>query len=220
MLFSPIIAAILLIKKSGNNKGVRLLLKRILDYQKIPHFIWYIAALLLLPVLMYLTYLSMLKLGIAIPNQNMDLFTPAILFILFFIGAICEEVGWTGYITDPLQNQFGAFNASILLGVVWAVWHIIPYIQAERNFIWIFWQSVVSVAIRIIIVWLYNNAGKSLFAAILCHTTGNMSQFLFPNYGSNYNPFYFGIILTIAVLIIVLLWDVKTFSWFRFNHPG
>ena len=218
MLLCPITAAIILTRKADKKNGVKILLNQVTDYKKNKNLIWWLPTFLLLPILMLLTYALMKWLDIPIPKQNIHISDAIILFVLFFIGAICEEVGWTGYITDPLQNRYGAFNAAIILGTVWAVWHIIPYIQAHRTPVWIFWQCVGMVAIRIIIVWLYNNTGKSLLTAILCHTTLNMSEYFFPNYGSNYDPFYFGVILIITAVIITYLWGTETFVQFRYTN--
>jgi membrane protease YdiL (CAAX protease family) len=176
MLFCPVTAAIILTGKADKQNGVKLLLKRVADY-KIKNPVWYIPAFLLMPILMLLAYAIMKWLHISIPKQNIHLTDATILFVLFFIGAICEEVGWTGYITDPLQNQYVAFNAALIIGTVWAVWHIIPYSQAHRTPIWIFWQCASTVALRVIIVWLYNNTGKSLLAAILSPFFGEQKRF-------------------------------------------
>jgi len=53
--------------------------------------------------------------------------------------------------------------AHIILGTVWAVWHIIPWFQGHPNPAWVAWQSAATVAMRIPIVWLYNNTGKQQF---------------------------------------------------------
>jgi hypothetical protein len=218
MLLCPISAALILTSNADKKNGVKILLKQVADYKKIKNLIWCLPTFLLVPILMLFAYLIMKWLEIPMPKPNIYVSDFIIFFILFFIGAICEEVGWTGYITDPLQNRYGAFNASFIIGAVWAVWHIIPYIQAHRTSVWIFWQCIGMIAIRIIIVWLYNNTGKSLLTAILCHTTVNMSEYLFPNYGSNYDPFYFGIFLIITAFIITYLWGTKTLDQFRYTN--
>ena len=135
---------------------------------------------------------------------------------MFFVGAIGEEIGWSGYIIDPLQNQFGALKASIILGIIWAIWHIIPFNQAGQTPIWIFWQCITTVFLRIIMVWIFNNTGKSVFGMVLFHTMINLSPFLIPNNGVHYDPFVFSILLMGIVAIIVFLWDSKTLARYRY----
>jgi hypothetical protein len=67
---------------------------------------------------------------------------------------------------------------------------------------------------RVIIVWIYNNTGKSLFATILYHAMSNVSMFLFPNYGSHYDPFITSIILVSIAAIVVFAWGPKTLARF------
>ena len=213
MLLCPMAAAIILTWKKDSIRGVILLLKCIFDFKKIQNRIWYLPFLLLIPTIMLLAFGVMHALQIPIPKQNMPLIDAVLLFLLFFISAIGEEVGWTGYVTDPLQNRFGTLKAALIIGTIWAIWHIIPFMQAHRTPIWIFWQCVGTIALRIIIVWLYNNTHKSLFAAILCHATINMSVYGFPNYGSHYDPFYFGIILILIASIISFQGLTKKNAW-------
>lgn len=198
----PMLAAIILTTNYGKKGDLKILLNRIFDFNKIKNKRWLLVGILLIPTLMFLTYLVMIFFHSDIPVLKIKLFDAILFAVLFFIGAIGEELGWTGFVTDPLQQRFGALNAALVIGAVWAIWHIIPYIQTHRTATWILWQCVGTVALRIIMVWIYNNTNKSFFAVIVCHTTINMSEYLFPNNGSHYNPFYFGIILMLTAVII------------------
>jgi hypothetical protein len=109
--------------------------------------------------------------------------------------------------------------ASIILGTVWAAWHIVPWFQGHPNPEWVIWQSAATVALRITIVWLYNNNGESVFSSLLFHATINVSIYMFPNYVSGYDPFITFIILAIAALIITFLWGSETLARYRYASP-
>jgi uncharacterized protein len=51
-----------------------------------------------------------------------------------------------------------------------------------------------------------------VFAAIVFHATSNLSQFLFPNYGSHYDPLIPGLIVTLAAVIVTLVWGPETLA--------
>lgn len=53
-------------------------------------------------------------------RRSFDFNTAIALFVIFFITALCEQLGWSGYAIDPLQECFGALQASLILGAVWA----------------------------------------------------------------------------------------------------
>ena len=122
------------------------------------------------------------------------------------MAALGEELGWSGYAIDLMQKGRGTFLASVLLGLVWAVWHIIPFIQADRSSLWMAWQCLTLLASRVLIVWLYNKTGKSLFAAALCHTMINVSWQLFPIQGSHYDPFITGLITAFVAVMVTVFW--------------
>jgi hypothetical protein len=110
----------------------------------------------------------------------------------------------------------GALKASTVLGAVWALWHLWPYIQTGNGPAWVMWQSLGSIPLRILIVWLYNNTGKSILAGILFHAMVNVSEFSFPNYGSHYDPFISCIIFALVAAIVVFMWGPRTFIRYRF----
>jgi len=60
----------------------------------------------------------------------------------------------------------------------------------------IFWHSLSAIAMRVIIVWLYENTKASIPVAVLFHTMINLSWAVFPLAGSYYDPLINGLILT------------------------
>ncbi|PZV18874.1 MAG: CPBP family intramembrane metalloprotease [Pseudanabaena sp.] len=216
MTFCPLLAAAILVYKEQKIHGVKELLKLSFDFQKIKDKKWYVPVFFLMPTIAALSYLYLKITGVILPEPPIPFLSVIIFFFVYFIGAIGEEVGWSGYVTEPLQNQYGAFKASIIIGFVWAIWHIIPYSQAHQTPIWIFWQCLGMVFLRIIMVWIFNNTHKSVFAIILFHTTLNISPYLFPSNGSHYAPFIFTILLAITAIAITWLWGTKTLSKYRF----
>jgi membrane protease YdiL (CAAX protease family) len=216
MTFCPLLAAAILVYKEQNIQGFKELLKLSFDFQKIKDKKWYIPVVLLMPTIAALSYLYLKITGTILPEPPTPFLLVIIFFFVYFIGAIAEEVGWSGYVTDPLQNQYGAFKASIIIGFVWAIWHIIPYSQMHQAPIWIFWQCIGTVFLRTIMVWIFNNTNKSVFAMILFHATINISPYLFPSNGSHYDPFIFAILLAITAIAITWLWGTETLGKYRF----
>jgi uncharacterized protein len=215
MAFCPLIAATILVYRESKIVGVTELLKRSFDYKRIGAKVWYIPIILLMPGVMVLTYGLMLLMGLRIPSPQLSVPAALVMFLVFFIAALGEELGWMGYAIDPMQDRWNALRASILLGLVWAGWHIVPLVQADRSPAWIAWWCLFTVAARVLIVWLYNNTGKSVFAAALFHDMMNVSFFLFPNFGSHYDPRISGPIIAFVAVIVTVVWGPLTLARYR-----
>ncbi len=170
-----------------------------------------------LPISAFAAFCPLIAALILVYRENGPLIVP-IYFVIFFIAAIGEEMGWTGYAIDPLQDWWrNALLASIFLGAMWAVWHLVPFIQTHNTPIWVAGQDVHTVVLRVLIVWLYNNTGKSVFAAITFHAMANVSELvLFPIYGSYYDPVIASIIMAITAVIVTFLWGSKTLARYRY----
>jgi membrane protease YdiL (CAAX protease family) len=134
------------------------------------------------------------------------------MFLASFVAALGEELGWSGYAIDPMRDRWSALQASILLGSVWATWHVVPLVQAQRSPAWIAWWYLSTVALRILIVWLYNNMGKSVFTAALFHAISNVSTLLFPEY---YDPRITGLITAFAAVIVTVVWGPQALARYR-----
>jgi membrane protease YdiL (CAAX protease family) len=212
MIVAPMTAALILVYRENRSAGVKALLKRSLDFKRVRAKIWYAPTILLMSGIMVLSYVALRLIGVALPAPQFSLTTTLILFIVFFVAAVAEELGWAGYVTDPLQERFGALWGSLLLGVVWAVWHVIPLLEAQRSLDWIAWWSLGTVASRVIITWLYNNTGRSVFVATLFHTMINLTWQLFPVNGaySYYDPRVASLITAAVAVVVVLVWGPRT----------
>jgi membrane protease YdiL (CAAX protease family) len=218
MTVCPFFAAVIIINKENKIQGITRLLKGAFDCKKIRDKKWYIAIILMMPVTALLSYCILKYSDILNAKPDLPPVTVLIFSFVYFIGAIGEEVGWSGYVIHPLQHRYGAFKASIILGFVWAIWHLIPWSQAHQTTTWIIWQSICTIFLRVIMVWIFNNTGKSVFGIVLFHTMINISPYLILNYGSNYNPFIFAMLLFLAVLVVVFLWGSKTLARYRYTH--
>ena len=61
------------------------------------------------------------------------------------------------------------------------------------------------------------NTGKSVFAMILFHTTINLSPYLIPNNGVNFEPIVLLLALLLLTVLISYLWGTKTFANYKFK---
>jgi uncharacterized protein len=212
MTFCPLIAAVILVYRERKTQGIKDLLSRALDFKKIKQKKWYLPVVFLMPVIAVFSYFYTKLTGVVVPETPTSVLSIVVFFGIYFIGAIGEEIGWSGYAIDPLQNRYGALKASIILGAIWAIWHIIPWSQTHQTPIWIVWQSVSTIFLRVIMVWLFNNTGKSVFAMVLFHAMLNISPYLIPGSGGHYDSFVFCILLAVTVLIVVFLRGSKTLA--------
>lgn len=219
--FTPLIAAVILVYKEEGHNSVKKLFKRIFDFSRIRQKIWYVPVIFLMPLTFLLIYgvMRLVNLPLPIEPHTSFLLIP-LLFIFFFIGATGEEVGYMGYAVDPMQERWSALSTGIIMGIPWAIWHYPSIIKQGHDLAWIAWGTLGTVAIRILIIWIYNNTGRSLFACILFHTMYNVGRPLFPrdkihNPLVDYPDVHYSIIAITAV-IVIFLWGSKTLSKFRY----
>ena len=210
--FCPLIAALILVYRENRTAGMNELLKKSFDYRRIRTKVWYAPIILLMPGVMAVAYGLTHWLGSPLPTPQVPVLTVLGMFLAFFVGALGEELGWSGYVTEPMQARWNALQASILLGSVWAAWHIIPYMQAHRSAAWIGGAILFTVATRILMVWLYNNTGGSVFGAALFHAMLNVSWFVFPIYGSYLDPRISALVAIFLAAFVIAVWGPRTLA--------
>ena len=132
----------------------------------------------------------------------MPLIAAPIALIGFFLAALFENIGWMGYAFEPMRNRWGLFKSTLLLGVIWGLWHVPMNIFAIPEPEMIVAQVIVLITLRFIIVWLYSNTGKSVFIAILLHAIYNVCIIVIP-----INLVVTAIIMSISAALIFYFWS-------------
>src|SRR5262249_36571973 len=86
-----------------------------------------------------------------------------------------EEIGWRAFALPRLANRFGLSIASVILGIVWAGWHLpFFFIPGSDNFGQSFWMYLIGVtAISAAMAWLYWRTNRSLLLTMLMHAAIN-----------------------------------------------
>jgi membrane protease YdiL (CAAX protease family) len=120
--------------------------------------------------------------GRALPSPI--LFAGLFLFTLVLSGGLNEEPGWRGFAQARLNERYGAFTASLVVGVVWAGWHL-PYFLApvtpHSSFPLVNqlgWLGGI-LTLSVILAWAYNSTGSVLVVMVL-HAMANTADVLIP----------------------------------------
>jgi len=132
------------------------------------------------------------------------------MFAAFFVGALGEELGWSGYALEPMLTQASALRVGVTFGVIGVIWHLVPLMLLHRSPTWIAWWCLYAVASRVLIVWLYNNTNGSVFAVALFHAMLNISYMLFPINGSYFDMRLGGLVTAFAATVVTVVWGPAT----------
>jgi membrane protease YdiL (CAAX protease family) len=173
--FGPFLAAILVLALTTGKGGVVTLLRRMVRWRVRP--VWYAVALLL-PVAISggAALLNVVVLGASAPSPA-ELGAWSGLVPTFFlqllvpgIGGAWEEPGWRGYALPKLQGGHSALLASLILGVVWAFWHLPLMVIGQIHLS----DPVFIVAWTVVLTWVFNNTNGSVLIAMLMHNIHNV----------------------------------------------
>jgi membrane protease YdiL (CAAX protease family) len=175
-LFGPAAAALIVVALVDGRAGVRDLGLRMTLWRVGVH--WYVIALGL-PALLSLGVVG-LSIALGAPAEmTFHGLTP--LTLTLFILVIGEEIGWRGFALPRLQSRFGARWASLILGLLWAGWHLpnqfIPGLEAYGYGFPAFTAYVV--AMTVLFTWLANHTRGSVLLAWLFH--GAINTLIFTN---------------------------------------
>ncbi|HRF98388.1 MAG TPA: hypothetical protein PLZ51_24435, partial [Aggregatilineales bacterium] len=90
------------------------------DFKCIQQKKWYAVIFLLMPIIASVEFGLIVLFRDDITDIQLPILIGIPMFLLFFIAACGEELGWQAYGYDRLSNGRSALEAGIILGVIWA----------------------------------------------------------------------------------------------------
>ncbi|WP_305453148.1 CPBP family intramembrane glutamic endopeptidase [Bacillus mycoides] len=195
----PAIVAISLKKKYGSKEEFRVFIKNIVNPRH--HFVWYVLIVVLAFISCYLPTIF----GGA--TMQKPLYVALLSFPTMIVGGGLEEIGWRGFLQPALQKKNSAFFSTVIVSVIWAIWHwplwFIPGTnQTQRDFIAF---TITTIAVSFLLTTIFN-ATKSIFMCLIFHALLNSFWSVYvPNDKvlPAFSTFIFGIFVFIVYKVII-----------------
>lgn len=210
-------AALIMTAWTHGKAGVVGLIRRFLVWRV--SWKWYVVALLLFPAIAFLSVL----ISAALSGKPVDFGTAAayeifgsgatlssvvLPFFLFDMISNGEELGWRGYVLPRLQARYSALVSSLIVGVIWALWHL-PKFMAPGNTNPFGLFAVKLIVESVLYTWLYNSTRGSLLLVTMFHAAGNTAGVFLPvaitTAGFNSGGMVIQLMLEIVVVVVVVV---------------
>lgn len=219
----PTVGAIALLSLSASSEERRRYWQRLVDFRRIP-LPWLAVTLFTVPLItalaIALDHLLFDGPGLQAEAATRFLDQPLSLLsfalFIFFFGPLPEELGWRGCALGKLQSRWNAVNASLILGIVWSLWHLpLFFIQGTYQHALglgtAFWMFNLGLVISsVLYTWIFNNTGGSILSAILFHFSQNFTGEL-AELTSRATGISLALTLCLAILVI-LIWGPTTLA--------
>ena len=154
------------------------------------------------------------------------LMIPTFFFMFFLGGSFQEEFGWRGFALPRLLALQTPFTASLILGVIWGLWHLPLFYIAGLS------QSYMSFGLflpltlvfSIFFTWVYIKTDYNVFSALLLHAALNSSISLFPPIeqvaGRSQTPFAYLLLFYLVTAFVLIIrerqfWFLKATTGFQ-----
>ena len=211
--FAFSLAGVIMIAYLHGRSGLRELGQRLLKWQ-ISWRVWLVA---LLPLGLYLlaTAVSGELASFTFNGQTLSaiLFSAeaGLLVTLFLRGPMGEELGLRGFALPRLQARMSPFRASVIIGILWAAWHL-PVLLG-RDVVSIVAFLLLAFVLSFIFTWLFNSSGGSLIPVLLFHAIQNteeMFETIFPSLlGTDWELISTLGLLVIGIVFGIIVWRKK-----------
>lgn len=185
-IFGPAIAAIILRFAIADRSGLRSFWGAASRWRIGRR--WWVATLLVPPVFIGGVYAAYLLFGGNIQMSTtvamlrdagpLAVILVPVMVLVTIVLAFGEEAGWRGYLLPLLQTRLSALSASLVVGVVWFLWHIpLLYLPGQQTggkaFPIVLFGATVILS-SVLYTWLYNNTRGSVLAVTLLHAGLNI----------------------------------------------
>lgn len=203
-VFGPSITGFTLTGLQSGKIGMRTLWRR--GWKMEGRKIWLLPAVLLMPLC------GLVTLGLMLVLQKPILWEHALPpfmivpfgLLIWLLQALPEEYGWRGYALGRLQNHFGALTASLILGVIWSLWHLpLHFIPGTTQAAIPFGEyAIQTIVLSIVYTWLFNHTNGSVLITVLFHVSGNLTAALIPTWTTQFGR-WLGLLPLIVIAVVI-----------------
>jgi uncharacterized protein len=180
ILLGPTLAALIMTAANEGKAGVRRLLSRLVLWRV--GIQWYVFALLGIPLIMLLGTMvyarDLPNLGALEGPRYLLSYLKTYILVVVLGGPLFEEPGWRGFALPRLQRLHGPLLGSLILSVLWALWHLPEFLvpswassSGGGGILGITLFTLTVITFTIVITWVFNNTRASLLLAILLHAS-------------------------------------------------
>lgn len=170
--YGPLLSAVIVTGLSQGSSGLKALGRRVIQWRVRP--VWWLAALspLIIGSLVAVILSVVTTRPVTIEDLGRVNFLPPLGLIALplwvFTFGLGEEVGWRGFALPRLQQRHNALTATLILGVLWTLWHLPQFFYLFDPGIAVGWVMGLMCG-AIVFTWLFNSSGGSLLLVILWH---------------------------------------------------
>lgn len=202
VLMPSLLAFIYTMFKSGRKGLHDLFIKQTIKKTKLK---WFVLSMTGIPLLGFLAVQTIRGFDMEDLGLRTTQLMPQIIVIIMI--AIGEEYGWRGFLLPRLMKKFSLFQSSLLLGLIWGVWHFPAYLigtgtPLDMSFlVFMLWVILGTFFIS----WIYYYTG-SVLTSILVHISANATfnyLLLLPEFTGDMNTFWLFLSYVFVIVLVV-----------------
>jgi membrane protease YdiL (CAAX protease family) len=161
----PTLVALVLSAIANGRAGVRALFAR----RGRPAWYFYVVALLHVAAAHLVGTLALIVVGRHVPQHW--LYPPLLpeQIAIAVLAPLGEEYGWRGYALPRLQSAMKPLAASLVIGVVWTLWHLPTAFMPGDSIAHVLVTMPAMLAGSVLYTWMYNATGGSMRIVLLAH---------------------------------------------------
>jgi len=129
-----------------------------------------------------------------------------------------EEIGWRGYLLPIMQRRYSPLAASLVVGVIWALWHGplawagVGFQQSEQPWHYMLWFTASILPISCLATWIFNGSGESVPVVTLFHIAVNLADFVVVLPGASGESVLLSSSVVTALVAGVIWWRDRTLA--------
>jgi uncharacterized protein len=200
----PFLAAVAVLALTSGKHGIENLFRSMLRWRV--GLRWWLIAILAPVAMTFLAAGLNIALGAPMPTAAElanwpSIFSTALVILLIPIaGGAWEEPGWRGYALPRLLAGRTALEASLVLGALWALWHVPLFLTGRQH-----WSDLVLVVVvSVFVTWLFQNALCSVLVTMVFHATNNAFS------GGYVSPMFHGSDSVRQSWMLVVVWGAAS----------